>query len=274
MPFIRTRDGIDLFYRDWGAGPPVLLIHGWPLNADMWEHQHALLAEQGFRVIAYDRRGFGRSSQPWTGYDYDTLSDDLGEVIEQLDLCELTLVGFSMGGGEVARYLSRHRFGRVSGTVLIGAVTPFLLNSADNPNGAPASVFEGMMEGIRADRPQFFEAFARAFYGVGGPGPQVSEALLRWSQTLVMQAGMRGTLECVRAFGFTDFRADMAAFTMPTLVIHGDADQIVPIDISGRVAAGMIAGAELKIYDGAPHGLFATHKDELNRDLLAFLRRG
>ena len=274
MPFVARKDGTHLWYRDWGSGPPVVLIHGWPLNADMWEHQHAFLAEQGFRVIAYDRRGFGRSDQPWSGYEYDTFADDLHAIVVGLELKDVSLVGFSMGGGEVARYLSRHGAVNVRKAVLMGAVPPFLLKTPDNPSGNDSSAFEGIIAGIREDRARFFEEFGKTFYGVGVLKHPVSDALLRWSQTLVMQAGLKPTLDCVRAFGFTDFRRDLAAFTMPTLVQHGDADQIVPIDISGRLSSRMIPGAVFKVYEGAPHGLFATHKDEVNADLLAFLQAG
>lgn len=272
MAFIETRDGTSLYYKDWGAGRPVVLIHGWPLSADMWEWQMPFLAEQGLRVVAYDRRGFGRSSQPWTGYDYDTFADDLAALLERLDLRDVVLVGFSMGGGEVARYLARHGSARIGKAALLGAVPPYLLKTPEHPQGgAPPELFAGMIEGIKADRPKFFEEFGKNFYGVGGARP-VSEAILRWSQGLAMQASSRGTTECVRAFGHTDFRADMAAFTVPTLVAHGDADAIVPLEVSGRVAARMVPGAVLKVYAGAPHGFFCTHRDELNADLLEFAR--
>jgi pimeloyl-ACP methyl ester carboxylesterase len=268
MPVVRTKDGVDIFAYDWGSGPPVVLIHGWPLNADMWEHQGHHLAANGFRVIAYDRRGFGRSGKPWTGHDYDTFADDLAALMEAMDLRGAALVGFSMGGGEVARYLSRHGAGRVAKAALLGAVPPFLLQTADNPNGAPASVFEGMMAGIAADRPGFFAGFGPGFYGP----PKVSDAVLDWTLMMAMQASLKGTLDCVRAFGFTDFRQDMKAFTVPTLVMHGEEDAIVPIGISGKASAAAIPGAVLKIYPGAGHGFTWTHKDQVNADLTAFLK--
>lgn len=268
MPTVKAQDGTEIFYHDWGSGPPVVLIHGWPLNADMWEHQSLHLASQGFRVIAYDRRGFGRSGKPWGGHDYDTFADDLASLLTQLDLQGVALVGFSMGGGEVARYLGRHGAGRVAKAALLGAVPPFLLQTADNPQGAPASVFEGMMAGIAADRPGFFTDFGPGFYGP----PKVSDGVLAWTLGLAMQASLKGTLDCVKAFGFTDFRADMKAFTIPTLILHGEQDAIVPLPISGAASAAMIPGAKLITYADAGHGLCWTHKDAVNRDLTAFLK--
>jgi non-heme chloroperoxidase len=268
MPTVKAKDGTEIFFHDWGSGPPVVLIHGWPLNADMWEHQSHHLAANGFRVIAYDRRGFGRSGKPWTGHDYDTFADDLAALLDALDLKGAALVGFSMGGGEVARYLGRHGAGRVAKAGLIGAVPPFLLQTADNPNGAPASVFEGMIAGISADRPSFFANFGPGFYGP----PKVSDAVHAWTLTMAMQASLKGTLDCVRAFGFTDFRGDMKAFTVPTLILHGEQDAIVPIAISGKASAAAIPGAVLKTYPEAGHGLCWTHKDRVNADLTAFLK--
>ncbi len=273
MPFTETRDGTRIFFNDWGAGRPVVLIHGWPLNADMWEYQATALASRGLRVISYDRRGFGRSDQPWSGYDYDALADDLHDLMEKLDLRDAALVGFSMGGGEVARYLSRHGAGRVSRAVLVAAVTPMLLRTADHPDGVDRSVFDGIVEGLRADRPHFLAEFSKKFFGAGLLNFTVTAEILQWAQSLALQGSPRATIECVRAFSETDFRADMAAFTVPTLVIHGDADQTVPLDVSGREAARMIPGAELKVYDGAPHALFFTEKDQLNADLMAFVGR-
>lgn len=231
-----------------------------------------VLAENGFRVVAYDRRGFGRSSQPWGGYDYDTFADDLATVLNQLDLKDAVLVGFSMGGGEVARYLAKHGTSRIAKAALLGSVTPFLLQTPEHPAGAPESVFAGMIDGIRADRPHFFAEFGKAFYGVG-QGRPVSEAVLHWSHGLAMQASPHATTQCVHAFGKTDFRADMAAFQLPTLIVHGDADTIVPLEISAVVASKMIPDAQLKVYAGAPHGLFCTHYQEFNADLLAFARQ-
>jgi len=272
MPFVQARDGTNIYYKDWGSGDPVILIHGWPVNADMWEHQAPALSEQGFRTIAYDRRGFGRSDQPWSGYDYDTFADDLATLIDGLGLSKVTLVGFSMGGGEVARYLSRHGPGKISKAVLVAAVTPFLLQTPDNPTGAPQAVFDGIVEGLKKDRPAFLAEFGKAFYGVGPLNHAVSSETLAWAQSLAMQASPKATLDCVRAFSATDFRGDMGAFTVPTLIIHGTKDQTVPIDASGRETAKRIASARLIEYDGAPHGLFVTEKDRLNADLLDFLR--
>ena len=272
MTFIKTQDGTDLFYKDWGTGRPVVLIHGWPVDADMWEYQMPALAASGFRTIAYDRRGFGRSGQPWTGYDYDTLADDLKAVLDALDLQDVALVGFSMGGGEIARYMSRHGGARVTRAVLVSAVTPFMLKTPDHPNGADASVFQGMIDGLKADRPQFLTDFWKGFFGVGLLNSPVSNALMHWCLNLAMLGSPKATVDCVKAFGETDFRGDMAAFNVPTLVIHGDADQTVPIDISGKLAAASIAGARLEIYEGAPHAIPMTHADRLTQDLLDFLK--
>lgn len=271
MPFIETDDETTLFYNDWGVGKPVVLIHGWPLNADMWEYQATFLAEQGFRVIAYDRRGFGRSDQPWHGYDYDTLSDDLAAVLEELALDDVTLVGFSMGGGEVARYLSRHGTGRVSKAALISSVTPMLIKTANHEDGVDPGVFDQMIAGLRDDRPNFLADFGKQFLGAGMLNFKVTSEILTWVQGMALQGSPKATLDCVRAFSETDFRPDMAAFTVPTLIVHGDADATVPIDIAGRAAARLIPHAVLKEYEGAPHGLFFTAKDQLNADLLSFI---
>ncbi len=273
MPFLDASDGTPLYYNDWGSGPPIVLIHGWPLNADMWEYQAAYLASEGFRVVAYDRRGFGRSGHPWQGFDYDTFADDLRAVMDQLDLKGATLAGFSMGGGEVARYLGRHGGERVAKAVLIAAVTPFLLKTPDHPDGVDRSVFDGIIEGLSRDRPHFLANFGKAFFGAGLLNFTVTAEILQWALMLALQGSPKATIDCVRAFSETDFRGDMAAFTMPTLVIHGDADQTVPIDISGRAATRLIPHAELRVYSGAPHALFFTHKDDLNADLAAFAGR-
>jgi pimeloyl-ACP methyl ester carboxylesterase len=277
MPFIEARDGTEIYVKDWGheGGRPVILMHGWPLSADSWDAQALALAEAGYRVISYDRRGFGRSDQPWDGYDYDTFADDLADVIESAELDGgIALVGFSMGGGEVARYMSRHGGKGVSQAVLVGAVVPYLLKTADNPNGADETVFDGIQDGIRKDRADFFRGFFKDFYGVGMISHPVSQAVLDHSWTMAMQAGLKGTLACVDAFGKTDFRPDLASFTVPTLIIHGTSDATVPIDASARAAAAGISGARLIEYDGAPHGLFATHGERLTADLLEFLRGG
>jgi pimeloyl-ACP methyl ester carboxylesterase len=274
MPHLATADGTRLFYNDWGTGRPVVLIHGWPLDADMWEYQAPDLVAAGYRVIAYDRRGFGRSDQPATGYDYDTLADDLKALMDGLDLDQATLVGFSMGGGEVARYLSRHGAARVASAVLVSAVTPCLLQGPDNPDGVPASVFAEMIEGLKTDRPNFLATFGKQFYGAGLLNFQVSNELLAWSAQVAMLASPIATMACIKAFAETDFRNDMAAFTVPTMIIHGDADATVPIDKSAALAARMIPNALFRVYEDAPHGLFFTDKHRLNPDLLVFLGGG
>jgi len=272
MPFLQTADNTRLFYNDWGTGKPVVLVHGWPLNADMWEYQSVFLANHGLRVIAYDRRGFGRSDQPWNGYNYDTLADDLKNVIDTLDLNDVTLVGFSMGGGEVARYMSRHSGARVSKAALISAVTPYLLQTAGNPDGVPKANFDQMVDGLIQDRPNFLATFGKQFYGAGLLNFEVTAEILQWSLIMALQGSAKATLECVRAFSETDFRADLATFRVPTLVIHGTGDATVPVEKSGRLAASMIKGATLKEYSGAPHALFFTEKDQLNQDLLNFIQ--
>ncbi len=272
MPYIKTRDGTSLFVKDWGQGRPVVLIHGWPLSADSWDPQGMALAEAGYRVIAYDRRGFGRSDQPWSGYDYDTLSDDLADVMAETGVTDdAALVGFSMGGGEVARYLSRHRGKGVSQVALVGSVVPYMLKTDDNPDGVPQEQLQEIADNIKADRPKFFRTFFDQFYGVGFITSPVSEETLDLSWNTAMQAGLKPTLACAEAFGTTDFRPDLASFTVPTLVIHGTADQTVPIDATGRAVAKAVPNATLIEYDGAPHGLFATESDRLTQDLLAFL---
>lgn len=273
MPIITTADRTELYVKDWGQGRPVVLIHGWPLNADSWEHQALGLAEAGFRVVSYDRRGFGRSGQPFAGYDYDTMADDLASVIDALDLRDAAIAGFSMGGGEVARYISRHGTARVRQAALISSVAPFMLKTGDNAEGVDASVFDGMKEGIRKDRPQFFSGFFKDFFGQGKPGGGVSDGVLHWAWSMAMMASPKATLDCVDAFGKTDLRPDLASFDLPTLIVHGTGDATVPIDASGRRAAEMTKGAEFKEYEGAPHGLTATHADRLTEDLLAFLKR-
>lgn len=274
MAYITTRDDTKLYAKDWGSGRPVILIHGWPLSADSWDDQAMAIADAGFRAIAYDRRGFGRSEQPWNGYDYDTLTDDLAAVMEQTGATDATLIGFSMGGGEVARYMSRHSGRNVAQAALISSVVPYLLKTQDHPDGVDPSVFDEMTAGMKKDRAHFFSDFFDTFYGVGLVSQPVSNELLTWTRTLAMQASLRATLACAEAFATTDFRGDLAAFSVPTLVIHGTDDQTVPIDVTGRVAAREIPNATLEEYDGAPHGLFATHKDRLTEDLLAFLRTG
>lgn len=273
MSYAEARDGTKLHVKDMGSGEPVVLIHGWPLTGDMFEYQTLALLEAGFRVITYDRRGFGQSGHPATGYDYDTFADDLAAVLETCKLERANLVGFSMGGGEIARYLSRHGSARVARAVLIGAVVPYLLKTDDNPDGADASVFEDMKAQIREDRFAFLKTFSKAFYGVGWVKKPVSDALLDWTFILAIMAGPKATVECVNAFGTTDFRPDLPSFGgVPTLIIHGTEDKTVPIDPSARAAARGIPHARLIEYEGEAHGLFATAPDRLNHDLISFLR--
>lgn len=271
MKYVTARDGSQLYTLDWGSGDPLVLIHGWPLSSAMWEYQMAVLPQHGIRCIAYDRRGFGRSTQSWDGYDYDTFSDDLAAVLEALDLNDVTLIGFSMGGGEVARYMSRHGGKRVSKAILLAAVTPFLLKTADNPDGVPQGVIDGVLAGIAADRPGFLTEFSKAFFGVGSVSKTVSNGFLAAYCEDAMRASGAATLACVKAWSSTDFRADLKSFKVPTLVIHGDTDATVPMEISGRKAAEAIAGSTLKVYEDAPHGLYFTHKDRLNADIAEFM---
>jgi pimeloyl-ACP methyl ester carboxylesterase len=271
MPYIETRDETELYVKEWGEGRPVVLIHGWPLSADSWDPVANALAESGYRAISYDRRGFGRSEQPFTGYDYDTFADDLADVMESMDADEdATLVGFSMGGGEVARYMSRHDGNGVVSAALVSSVVPYMLKTDDNPDGAPQQQFDAMIEAIGKDRPAFFGSFFKQFFGVGMLSHPVSDEVLNWAWSIAMQAGLKPTTACVRAFGETDFRPDLASFRVPTLVIHGTGDAIVP-PAMGRAAAAGIAGAQLVEYDGAPHGLFVTEQERLIADLLAFV---
>ena len=272
MAQIQTDDGTHIHYTDWGSGPPVVLIHGWPLNGDMWSDQATHLAENGCRVVTYDRRGFGRSSQPWSGYDYDTLASDLHALMDRLDLRGATLVGFSMGGGEVARYLSRYGDARVAKAVLVAAVTPFMLKTSDNPDGVDQAVFDQILEGLHKDRPHFLAGFGKDFFGVSMLDHKVSAETLQWALQMALMGSLRATLECAKAFATTDFRPDMAAVGVPTLIIHGTGDKTVPIDASARRAVTMIPGARLVEYDGEPHGLHATAKDRLSQDLLDFVR--
>lgn len=269
---LQARDGTHLHYKDWGTGTPVVLLHGWPLNSDMWEYQARVLAGSGCRVISYDRRGFGRSGQPWSGYDYDTLADDLGVLLETLDLRGAVLVGFSMGGGEVVRYLAKGDAGRVAKAVLVSSVAPFLLKRADNPGGLDKAVFDKIVSGLEADRPGFLQTFGKQFFGAGMLNFSVSNAILEWSQGMALQASPKATIDCVRAFSETDFRGDCAKVKVPTLVIHGDADRTVPIDGSSRETVKLIGGSKLVEYAGAPHALFYTERDRLNADVLGFVR--
>ena len=273
MNHITMADKTTLYVKDWGSGRPVILLHGWPLSSDSWDDQAMAIAGAGYRAIAYDRRGFGRSSQPWSGYDYDTLTDDLATVIKQTGAQDAILVGFSMGGGEVARYMSRHDGKSVGKAVLVSSVVPYMLKTSDNSEGTDQSVFDEMSAGMKADRAKFFGNFFKDFFGVSLLSSPVSEELVEWARSVAMQASLKATLACAGAFSTTDFRPDLAHFKVPTLIIHGTDDKTVPIDASGRAAAKGIAQSTLLEYDGAPHGLFATHKDRLTKDLLDFIAR-
>jgi non-heme chloroperoxidase len=270
---IVTEDGTEIYYKDWGEGQPVVFSHGWPLSSDSWEDQMLFLAERGYRTIAHDRRGHGRSSQPWRGNEMNTYADDLAQLVEQLDLRDAVLIGFSTGGGEVARYVGRHGTERVAKLGLVSAVPPLMLKTAQNPGGLPMAAFDAIRAGSLADRSQFYRDIAAGpFFGFNRPGAKPSQGLIDgfWAQG--MQAGHRNTYECIAAFSETDFTEDLARFDVPTLVIHGDDDQVVPIDAAGRASAKLVKGARLKVYAGAPHGLTSTHKDRVNADLLEFLR--
>lgn len=275
MPYIKTRDRTDLYVKDWGSGRPVVLLHGWPLSADSWDAQGMALAEAGFRAIAYDRRGFGRSGQPWTGYEYDTLADDLADVLNETGADgDATIVGFSMGGGEVARYMSRHDGKGVIAAGLVSSVVPFMLKTDDNPNGTPQSTFDQITDGLKEDRAHFLRhTFFPQFYGVGYITSPVSDDVLDWSTSVAMMAGLKPTLACAQAFSHTDFRPDLSAFRVPTLIVHGTADKTVPIDAAGRAAVQGIGQSQLVEYEGAPHGLNVTESDRLTNDLLTFLGR-
>ena len=272
MAYVTTADNTKLYVKDWGTGRPVVLMHGWPLSADSWDAQAMALADAGYRAVAYDRRGFGRSDQPWGGYEYDTLADDLGAVLESTGATDAAIVGFSMAGGEVARYLSRHGGRNVAQAALVSSVVPYMLKTIDNPAGVDPALFAQMGAAMKQDRAHFFAGFFRDFYGVGLASHPVSDEVLEDSCRVAMQASLKATLACAVAFGTTDFRPDLAAFTVPTLIVHGTADKTVPIDATGRAAARGIPHANFIEYDGAPHGLFATHKQRLTDDLLAFLR--
>jgi non-heme chloroperoxidase len=271
MKHVTTEDNNKLYFKDWGSGRPVILMHGWPLSADSWDDQAMALADAGYRVIAYDRRGFGRSSQPWSGYDYDTLADDLARVIEQTGVVDATLVGFSMAGGEIARYMSRHGGKSVIKAALISSVVPYMLKTDDNPDGTPQEEFDKIGLALKEDRAKFFAGFFKDFFGVSMVSHPVSEPVLDWARSIAMQASLKATLECAKSFSTTDFRPDLSAFRVPTLVLHGTSDKTVPIDASGKAAARGISQATLLEYEGAPHGLFVTHKDRLTNDLLNFV---
>lgn len=273
MNIITTSDGTRLYFKDWGKGPTVVFSHGWPLSSDSWESQMLYLAEHGYRCIAHDRRGHGRSSQPWSGNDMDTYADDLGTVIDTLKLDRVTLVGFSTGGGEVTRYIGRHGTARVAKAALISAIPPLMLKTPANPNGVPLEVFDGLRRASLEDRSKLYQDLASGpFFGFNRPGAKVSQGMIDsfWQQG--MQAGHKNAYDCIRAFSETNLTQDLEKFDVPTLVVHGDDDQIVPIGTSALLSSKLVKGATLKVYEGAPHGLTDTHKQQLNEDLLAFLR--
>ncbi len=279
MEFITTTDKatgekVRLAYSDYGFGDPVVMIHGWPLSREMWEYQLGDLVDAGFRVVKYDRRGFGKSSKPWNGYDYDTFAADLNEILEQLDLKNVTLVGFSMGGGEVVRYLSNYGTQRVKKIALISTVLPFLQKTADNPDGVDQKVFEEIMQQIRNDRVGFLDEFGKVFFGVNMVSHPVSKPLLEYYRMLGSFAAARSTLQCVVAFSQTDFREDVRTIKIPTLIIHGNDDKIVPIEASSNRTAAMIPGSHYLVYEGAPHGLFYEYRQKLNADLVNFINGG
>jgi non-heme chloroperoxidase len=269
---ITTKDGTEIYYKDWGKGPVVTFSHGWPLSSDAWDGQMLFLVQNGFRVVAHDRRGHGRSSQTSSGNDMDGYADDLAAVIEALDLKDASLVGHSTGGGEVARYIGRHGTKRVAKAVLIAAVPPIMLKSAANPEGLPMEVFDSLRSGLIKDRSQFYKDLATQFYGANRPGAKVSQGILDQFWLWSMQAGLKNAYESIKAFSETDFTEDLKKIDVPTLVMHGEDDQIVPVKDSAKKSARLIKGAKEIYYPGAPHGLTATHQDQVNADLLAFLR--
>jgi pimeloyl-ACP methyl ester carboxylesterase len=272
MSFVKTHEGVKLYVKDWGEGRPVIMLHGWPLSADTFDDLAMAIANAGLRAIAYDRRGFGRSDQPWSGYDYNTLTDDLAAVMEQSGVQDATLLGFSMGGGEVARYMSRHGGAGVRQAVLVSSVVPYMLKTEDNPNGTDQHIFDSMTKEMRTDRAEFWSTFFKQFYGVGLVSHPVSDEILAWSASMAMRASLKATLDCAAAFASTDFRPDLQYFKVPTLIIHGTSDKTVNIDAAGRAAAAAIPSSTLLEYDGAAHGLFASHKERFIEDVLNFVK--
>jgi non-heme chloroperoxidase len=272
MSTVTTRDGTKIFYKDWGTGRPIVFSHGWPLSADSWDEQMLFLSSHGFRCIAHDRRSHGRSTQTWHGNDMNTYADDLAALLDQLDLRRATLIGFSTGGGEVARYIGRHGTARLAQAVLIGAVPPLMLKTPANPGGLPLAVFDEIRANVLRDRSQFFQDLTTPFYGANRPGVSVSQGVRDAFWLAGMQTGLKGAYDCIQAFSETDLTEDLKKFDVPTLIIHGDDDQIVPIGASALLSAQIVRGATLKVYPGAPHGLAVTHRDALHADLLAFLR--
>ena len=273
MPTITTKDGTEIYYKDWGAGQPVVFSHGWPLSADAWDDQMLFLAERGYRCIAHDRRGHGRSGQPWNGNTMDTYADDLAELAEKLDLKDAIHVGHSTGGGEVAHYIGRHGTTRVAKAVLISAVPPLMLKTDANPGGLPIEVFDGLRTSVLMDRAQFFRDLALPFYGANRQSARVSQGLMDSFWRIGMQCGFKGAYDCIRQFSETDFTEDLKMFDVPTLILHGDDDQIVPIGAAALLSSKLVKGAILKVYPGLPHGMCQTHKELINVDLHGFLKR-
>ncbi|MCC4213812.1 alpha/beta fold hydrolase [Leeuwenhoekiella parthenopeia] len=269
---IENRENIKLYYEDYGTGDPVILIHGWPLSAQMWEYQTQVLVEAGHRVIAFDRRGFGRSDKPWSGYDYDTLAKDLNDLITGLDLENVTIVGFSMGGGEVSRYIGNYGTSKLKKAALVSSVAAFMLKTDDNPDGVPQETFDGFKAAVRKDRLAFLKDFGNNFVNYDDNKDKISEAQVHFNWSIAAGASPKGTLDCITSFGTTDFRADLEKFDIPTLIIHGDADQVVPIKPSGEQAASIVKGSRYEVIKGAPHGLVFTHTEEVNKILIDFLK--
>jgi len=269
---ITTKDGTRIFYKDWGTGQPIVFSHGWPLNADVWDDQMVFVASRGYRAIGHDRRGHGRSSQPWDGNDMDTYADDLAALFDTLDLKNAVLVGHSTGGGEVTRYIGRHGTSRVARVLLVGAIPPLMLKTAANPGGLPIEAFDKLRADLIRDRSQFYKELSAPFYGANRQGSQVSQGIRDAFWLWSMQVGLKGAFDCIKAFSETDLTEDLKAFDIPTLILHGDDDQIVPIGASALRSSKLVKDATLKIYAGAPHGLTSTHKDQFNTDLLSFLK--
>jgi non-heme chloroperoxidase len=272
MSAITTKDGTRIYYKDWGSGQPVVFSHGWPLSSDAWDDQMLFLADRGYRCIAHDRRGHGRSSQPWNGNEMNTYADDLAELVEHLDLKDAIHVGHSTGGGEVARYIGRHGTKRVAKAVLIGAVPPLMLKTPANPGGLAIEAFDQIRQGVTNDRSQFFKDLTLPFYGANRPGARVSQGVMDYFWLQAMMCGQKGAYDCIKAFSETDFTEDLKKFNVPTLILHGDDDQIVPIGASAMLSSKLIPGATLKVFPGLPHGMCTTHKELINPDLLAFFK--